>query len=196
MRNQDHYRALRKQGVPAYNAILLVRQRQKIMEKIVATGFQWDDSSPFTERHAVWHEQGFRLEAETITDKNGWWTIGEAEYGRFTMTWRPGAIRHAPDGTMQIPWFIPASDDPEEGRRQYKKAASYGDEWWYVVLHVKAVRNGIVLGDAYLGGIELTWSEDNEWILASLAFETAQDAIKEAQYNLKALCSGKAEVAA
>ncbi len=195
-----YYKSLRQQGFPARHALELARAEERdnaaLQKRIGATGFQWDDTNPFTRKHAIWHEQGFRLEAELEIDQNGWWVYGEPYYGKFSTIYKPGALRHAPDDSRKMPWFLPISDNPEVARHQHQRAKTYGDEWWYVILHVKAIRNGVVLGESHLGGIETSLSNEDDDLLTRMAFEQADEAIEEAKYNLATLCSGKAEVAA
>ena len=180
----SHYRQLRSQGLPARHALACSRERLALASRCEAAGFEWREN-----RHgllyAAWQASGFDLRAALVNDDDGWWTQGVECVGRFSCSWKPGAIRHRQGDRNACEWFVPANlSDP---KAEYRRACAYGHDWWYVGLVVKASRAGVVLGDADLYGIEFECGGGQEYLTA-MAFELADQAIREANQTLQTLC--------
>ncbi len=180
----QHYRELRRLGIPSQHALACARQRADLESACAATGFAWQENRQGS-LSARWQQEGFDLLAVVVNDEDGWWTSGVDCIGRFTSRWEPGAIRHHNGDRNAHQWFIPANlGDPKE---EYRRACAYGQDWWYVGVEVKASRAGVTLGDGCLYGIEFEGGSDREY-LTETAFDLASQAISEANEKLRTLC--------
>ncbi len=139
----QHYQSLRKLGLAAGHALACSKQRIALHLKCSETGFAWaENRHGFL--HASWQQEGFDLTAAVVNDEEGWWTSGVEYIGRFSRRWQPGAIRHRHGDRNACEWFVPANlGDPKQ---EYRLACTYGHDWWYVGVKVKASRAGVTLG--------------------------------------------------
>jgi hypothetical protein len=74
-------------------------------------------------------------------------------------------------------WFRPAN--PERGHELYRRACSYGEDWWYLCVEVSASRAGVVLGWAFLEGIPNDAGSPKDYF-AQIALDLGSKAICEA----------------
>lgn len=184
-RQTSHYRQLRRLGLTARHALACSRGQLALEARIEAGGFAWREN-----RHglfyATWQEAGFDLQAAIVNDDDGWWSQGVECIGRFSSRWKPGAIRHRQGERNACEWFLPANlSDP---KAEYRRACTFGHDWWYVGLRVKASRSGVVLGEGDLYGIEFECDGGGQDYLTAMAFELADQAIREANQTLQTLC--------
>ncbi|HSH30920.1 MAG TPA: hypothetical protein VK971_13520 [Thiohalobacter sp.] len=180
----QRYRQLRRQHhtAPARVALHWARHSLALHNRIAATGFAWQRDHHYRD-FAHWSESGFDLHARIVEDNDGWWSLGIEDYGKFSPSWKPGAVRHWRGGARDCEWFIPAN--PEYAKQDYNRACDYGHGWWYVGIEVIARRAGIELGNASLWGIE---SDSGEEYFTETAFELADEAIAEARNAMQRLC--------
>lgn len=181
----ETYRKFRRNlAVPAGTALHWMREREKLAARIKETGFEWKEDR-YCHRFACWKEDGFDLRARIVDDSDGWWEHGTDTIGKFISRWQSGAIRHHGAGRNECQWFLPAN--PECGREDYRRACSYGRDWWYVGVEVTASRSGVELGEASLWGIEYEISGDDGY-LTETALDLASEARLEAASKLQELC--------
>ena len=182
----QHYQSLRKLGIGAGHALACSKQRTALHLKCAETGFAWAEN-----RHGIlqarWQQEGFDLTAAVVNDEDGWWTSGVEYIGRFSRCWQPGAIRHRHGDRNACEWFVPANlGDPKE---EYRLACTYGHDWWYAGVEVKASRAGVTLGSGSLFGIEFGCQDQGDrQYLTEIAFDLASDAIAGSKEKLQTLC--------
>jgi hypothetical protein len=175
------YRELRKAGHTAMGALLLLRQRAALRQRLDALGFSWRESRGMPV--AKWTQDGFDMSARVVFDEDGWWMCGIDTVGQFSDRHVPGAIRHRRGDSRSHKWFIPVN--PEYGQEDYRRACDYGTAWHYCQLLVTASKAGVVLGGSTLCGIE---SDSGEDFFAETALDCADQAISEARAKLMQLC--------
>lgn len=177
------YRELRQKYayMRASHAWACAQVQLELTQRIRRTGFEWQTDARYNES-ASWEEAGFSLTARKELDELGWDLVGRDTLGQFQDAWAPHAIHHS-DAPRILTWFVPA--EPEYRHENYRRACSYGDDWHYVDVVVTASREGIVLGESRLCGIE---SDSHESYFTEVAFEQANDAIALANSALRKLC--------
>lgn len=177
------YRVLRQtySFMTAAHAWACAQAEIDLVRRVQATGFEWQTDARYNE-FATWEEAGFTLTARKELDELGWELVGRDFLGTFQELWAPHAIHHSDDPRI-LTWFVPA--EPDYRHENYRRARSYGDDWHYVDVVVTASREGVVLGEARLCGIE---SDSDESHFTTVAFEQADEAIAFAHTALKNLC--------
>ncbi|MBN2700939.1 MAG: hypothetical protein JXR29_05765 [Methylothermaceae bacterium] len=184
----NSYKQMRGRGLPSAVAFRIAKCDLETQRRVAELGFKWEETKDGSER-AVWDQTGFRLHASILIDDDGWWTRGVEDIGRFDDRWEPGAVRHG-NSPRECRWFHPV--DPFNRHWCYRRAVSYGRDWWYVGLIVQASRHGVKLAEKPVCGYEYDLEEpasDREIFFTEEALALADEALAEARAKLKALCA-------
>ena len=76
--------------------------------------------------------------------------------------------------------------------RDYQRACSFGESWWYTTVIVTAFQKGVELGTDNIGGVE---SDSDDSFITEMVENCASEAIVEARKSLTDLQDWEAKTA-
>lgn len=180
------YTRLRREcpHMSAQSALTHAKHSANVEKKVRKLGLRWKSGIGRVTKTMQWSEGVMLFTARVEIDEDGEWLVDDL--GHFTDNWEEGAIKHSSD-PRKYTWFVPEAgkEEPEVARQQYKRAISYGDDWYYCHLSVEVSVNGISLYIQPLSGVV---SDAGEEYFMETALDLATEAKSRAKEELQALC--------
>lgn len=168
------------------------------------TKIWWQDCNGTrgTYRKASWSKDGFDVHVRIVVDEIG----PELDYlGKFTNVWSKNAIKRRNPGHNEYRYWIPARTYHEHLRdlrsaghdkhsadclaRKYvandmERHESFGESWYSIGIQADVFRQGVKLGSGSMWGID---SDSEKSYIDSIAFDVAEEAMREAKASLDLL---------